>query len=158
MNTQFTTIEIREGCAPLWNNVECMTCSRLLTYIKSLLTKQENWPETATTVAKMFPDFGWPERLSFSEAIAEQLVQMTRIVERDERDIVQTLITALQAAAEEKDRDAYQMDMWVDQSRNGGWSTHQVEAQRKLAGILRQEAAGIRRTIARVVERMERDG
>ena len=84
MNTQFTITEIREGCAPLWNNVECMTCSRLLAYIESLLllTKEEDLKDAATKVAGMFPDFGWPKRLSFSEAVAEQLVQMTRIVER----------------------------------------------------------------------------
>jgi hypothetical protein len=37
--TQYTIDEIKEGCAPLWNNVECMTCSRLLSYIDDLLSQ-----------------------------------------------------------------------------------------------------------------------
>ncbi|HTG95758.1 MAG TPA: hypothetical protein VL866_24370 [Pyrinomonadaceae bacterium] len=46
-------------------------------------------------------------------------------------ELTQTLIIALQGAAEEKDRDANQMDLWAGQSRSGGWSTHQVDAQLK---------------------------
>src|ERR1041385_5612008 len=36
--TTFTLEEIKQGCEPLWNNVECLTCSRLLGYIKDLLS------------------------------------------------------------------------------------------------------------------------
>lgn len=38
-----------------------------------------NWLIEAEKVKGMFPNFGWPDRLSFSEAVAEQLVQMTRL-------------------------------------------------------------------------------
>jgi hypothetical protein len=36
--TIFTLEEIKQGCEPLWNNVECLTCSRLLAYVKDLLS------------------------------------------------------------------------------------------------------------------------
>lgn len=36
--TTFTLEEIKQGCEPLWNNVECLTCSRLLAYVKVLLS------------------------------------------------------------------------------------------------------------------------
>jgi len=39
VSTQYTIDEIKEGCAPLWGNVECMTCSRLLGYIDYLLSR-----------------------------------------------------------------------------------------------------------------------
>lgn len=35
---------------------------------------------------------------------------------------------------------ANQCDRWADESRNGGWSTHQVAANRKLADTLRRAA------------------
>jgi hypothetical protein len=42
MSTEYTTEEIRDGCADLWGNVKCMTCSRLLGYIQALL-KAQDW-------------------------------------------------------------------------------------------------------------------
>ena len=33
------------------------------------------------------------------------------------------------------------MDRWAHESRVGGWSTHQVEANKALAGDCRQQAA-----------------
>lgn len=42
-------------------------------------TPLQDWLEEANKVKGMFPDFGWPDRLSFSEAVAEQLVQMMRL-------------------------------------------------------------------------------
>lgn len=69
--------------------------------------------------------------------------------------IARTLIAALQFAAEQKDRDANQLDRWAEQSRTGGWSTHQVEPMTKLADKLRREAAGIRGTVADAARRVE---
>jgi hypothetical protein len=34
---------------------------------------------------------------------------------------------------------AKQMNIWADQSIKGGWSTHQVEPMRKLAGEIRRK-------------------
>lgn len=34
---RFSVEDVREGCADLWQNVECLTCSRLLGYIRDLL-------------------------------------------------------------------------------------------------------------------------
>jgi len=42
---QYTLEEIREGCEPLWGNVECMTCSRLLGYISDLLLLLQRVPD-----------------------------------------------------------------------------------------------------------------
>lgn len=37
------------------------------------------------------------------------------------------------------------LDRWADESRSGGWSTHQVEANRKKADECRRMAAQIKR-------------
>lgn len=46
--------------------------------VKEEIMSENNWLEEANKVKGMFPDFSWPG-LSFSEAVAEQLVQMTRL-------------------------------------------------------------------------------
>lgn len=38
---------------------------------------------------------------------------------------------------------------WAEQSRSGGWSTHQVEANRKAAIKLRDQAASLYRAASR---------
>lgn len=50
------------------------------------------------------------------------------------RDSHTELIAELEAAADQCDR-------WAKQSQSGGWSTHQVEANTKLADRLRRVAA-----------------
>lgn len=57
--------------------------------------------------------------------------------------------TALRHAADDKERDADQLDTWVQQSLAGGWSTHQVEPMRKKADQLRREASELRRLAMR---------
>lgn len=42
---------------------------------------------------------------------------------------------------------ANQMDDWAEESRIGGWSTHQVAAQRELANQIRRREAEFRREI-----------
>lgn len=37
------------------------------------------------------------------------------------------------------------LDQWADQSQRGGWSTHQVEANRATAGKMREQAAKLYR-------------
>lgn len=44
---------------------------------------------------------------------------------------------------------ADQLDAWAQQSREGGWSTHQVQPMREKADALRREAAFIRRQLTR---------
>jgi hypothetical protein len=39
---------------------------------------------------------------------------------------------------------ADQCDAWARESRDGGWSTHQVDANRKMAVMCRDEAAALR--------------
>jgi hypothetical protein len=41
------------------------------------------------------------------------------------------------------------LDRWAAESRSGGWSTHQVDAQRQKADTFRKQAAQVRRTIAK---------
>lgn len=43
---------------------------------------------------------------------------------------------------------AMRLDGWAEQSRTGGWSTHQVEANRKAADDCRRMAANLRAAIA----------
>lgn len=43
----FTLEEIKQACEPLWNNVECLTCSRLLAYIKVFLSGVEDVSDDA---------------------------------------------------------------------------------------------------------------
>lgn len=40
------------------------------------------------------------------------------------------------------------LDGWAQASRNGGWSTHQVEANEREANAARRRAAGLRRIVA----------
>jgi 3-methyladenine DNA glycosylase AlkC len=40
---------------------------------------------------------------------------------------------------------ANQLDGWAAESQSGGWSTHQVERNRRLADECRRMAAGLRR-------------
>jgi hypothetical protein len=37
---------------------------------------------------------------------------------------------------------ANRCDRWAEESRRGGWSTHQIEANRELANDLRRAALG----------------
>jgi hypothetical protein len=46
---------------------------------------------------------------------------------------------------------ANQLDQWAKESRNGGWSTHQVEANIQWANNCRRRAAEIRIELARAV-------
>lgn len=39
---------------------------------------------------------------------------------------------------------ADRMDLWADESRSGGWSTHQVEANKAAANDCRRKAAELR--------------
>jgi hypothetical protein len=41
------------------------------------------------------------------------------------------------------------IDGWAEQSRSGGWSTHQVDANRKAAVKLRDQAASLYRAATR---------
>lgn len=42
------------------------------------------------------------------------------------------------------DQKANLMDDWAEESISGGWSTHQVQAQRDLANEFRRKAAQLR--------------
>lgn len=42
----------------------------------------KNWLIEANNVAKMFHNFSWPDRMSFSEAVAEQVSRLSSEVER----------------------------------------------------------------------------
>lgn len=57
------------------------------------------------------------------------------------------LVKLLERAAIAFDGMANIMDAWADESRRGGWSTHQVEANRQQANNARRYAAQIRRAI-----------
>ena len=59
------------------------------------------------------------------------------------------LLQELRQEAELLDRFAARCDAWADESERGGWSTHQVKANRAMADECRRRAAGIRETIAR---------
>ena len=41
-------------------------------------------------------------------------------------------------------------DEWAEQSRFGGWSTHQVQANKDMANKLRREASVLRRGLSRI--------
>ena len=43
------------------------------------------------------------------------------------------------------EEEANQLDAWAEQSRRGGWSTHQVDPMRKRADELRRFAASAKR-------------
>lgn len=45
------------------------------------------------------------------------------------------------------DRIALRLDAWADESRRGGWSTHQVTPNREMANECRREAAELRAAI-----------
>ena len=61
--------------------------------------------------------------------------------------IVNELIKVVCDSANEKDRDADKLDQWADESRKGGWSTHQVDPMRAKADQLRREASHLRRIV-----------
>lgn len=48
---------------------------------------------------------------------------------------------AIEAAAEALLAMANQLDEWATQSREGGWSTHQVDPMRKTADALRRKVS-----------------
>lgn len=54
---------------------------------------------------------------------------------------------ALGAAADHLNGMADRLDEWAAQSLSGGWSTHQVDANRAMANEARRCAAQLRRTI-----------
>jgi hypothetical protein len=63
--------------------------------------------------------------------------------------VVNRLKQALNAAADDKNRDANQLDDWAGESERGGWSTHQVDPMRAKADQLRREATELRRLLQR---------
>ena len=73
-------------------------------------------------------------------ALAEELT--TAVKERDE------LREALRQEADFLDQIANVLDTWADDSRKGGWSTHQVGANQEQANACRREAASIRKRLA----------
>ena len=52
-----------------------------------------------------------------------------------------TLLDKLDEAIAEISREVSQLERWADESRRGGWSTHQVEPMLKRAQHLRETAA-----------------
>ena len=62
---------------PTWAEVDILLA--LIDRLTAKPAEKSMWLEEAEAVAGMFPNFSWPDRLSFSEAVAEQLVQMTRL-------------------------------------------------------------------------------
>ena len=54
---------------------------------------------------------------------------------------------AIGAAADHLNGLADMMDKWAEQSRSGGWSTHQVDANRKAADEARRCSAQLRRQL-----------
>jgi hypothetical protein len=78
--------------------------------------------------------------------VAERLT--ARIVH--DHAVVSRLVKVLRAVADEKDRDASQLDAWATQSREGGWSTHQVDPMQGNADKLRREASQIRSQLAQI--------
>jgi len=57
------------------------------------------------------------------------------------------LVTALKINAEYLDGLADIMDDWAETSQRGGWSTHQVSANKEAANGCRRRAAHIRRLL-----------
>lgn len=62
-----------------------------------------------------------------------------------EWDFTENDVAALRAVMAHYDRmrqaiadEIHQLEAWVNESRNGGWSTHQVDAQRRRADQLRR--------------------
>lgn len=55
--------------------------------------------------------------------------------------------TELRTDAAFLEKMADQLDAWAKESREGGWSTHQVEANRKMALECRARAGTIRRVL-----------
>ena len=66
--------------------------------------------------------------------------------------VVDELIKVVCDSAKEKDRDADRLDQWAEESRRGGWSTHQVDPMRAKADQLRREASHLRRIVRDVKE------
>lgn len=65
---------------------------------------------------------------------------------------VRTILSLLEGAKQDAafmDRLANTLDEWAVQSRSGGWSTHQVDANAKEANECRRRAAQIRAAIAK---------
>lgn len=59
------------------------------------------------------------------------------------------LYAELEDAARTYEETANTLDAWAQQSREGGWSTHQVKANREAADALRRKAAGYRLALAK---------
>lgn len=57
------------------------------------------------------------------------------------------LVNAVRSAAVYLQGVADTADGWAEQSRSGGWSTHQVEANRALANDCRRRASELIRSI-----------
>lgn len=62
------------------------------------------------------------------------------------------LVEACQLAVEQMDETVDMLEHWAKVSVVGGWSTHQVESNRRQADLLRVQAARIRRAIARAAQ------
>lgn len=95
---------------------------------------------------QILEDDDYPEKefdaalIALCPAMAKELVELAGEVER--------LKAALTETADYLDRIASTLEAWANESRNGGWSTHQVDANRREADIARQ-AAGRARTLTR---------
>jgi hypothetical protein len=59
--------------------------------------------------------------------------------------IINTLIAVLEDAA-------WHCDKWAKESESGGWSTHQVDANRKLADHLRREIAEAKQELKELMQ------
>lgn len=51
---------------------------------------------------------------------------------------------------------ANRLDRWAYESRSGGWSTHQIEANQAAANDCRRQAANLTRDFADTIEKMSR--
>lgn len=70
----------------------------------------------------------------------------SRMIARETRpDDLLKEARALLAATDEA---ADTCDRWAEESRSGGWSTHQVKANRELADTLRRKGAKLRAALA----------
>ncbi len=63
-------------------------------------------------------------------------------------DLINDLIQALEDSADQCDR-------WADKSQNGGWSTHQVDENRKVSNQLRRKASRARLQLKKLNNEIE---
>lgn len=81
--------------------------------------------------ATRIADLDWPTKVSVDPADLRLLLPALLTAAEQVAGLRETILSAANIC-----------EHWADESRNGGWSTHQVEPNRRLAASLRKAALG----------------